>query len=98
MNRPCIKCGVLIPSGSRCSDCRPHQHYERGTKGRAATDWRWRKTSKRLRAASPYCEQCGSVGDLTVDHVQPISRGGAIYAINNLAVLCRLHNSAKGNR
>lgn len=98
MNRPCLKCGVVIAAGSRCSECRPRQQYQRGTKGRTATDWRWRKTSQRLRKASPFCEECASTTDLTVDHRVPISRGGAVYAIKNLAVLCRQCNARKGNR
>lgn len=99
MNRPCIKCGVLIPSGSRCAKCRPQQHYARGTKGRTATDWRWRKTSQRLRKQSPWCEECGTNQDLTVDHRIPLSHDESLtYEIANLRVLCRRHNAARGDR
>jgi 5-methylcytosine-specific restriction endonuclease McrA len=36
--------------------------------------------------------------DLTVDHVVPVSRGGAPYDRSNLGVLCGSGNSRKGNR
>lgn len=101
MNRPCIKCGVLIATGSRCDDCRlRHRTTPRGTKGRTATDRRWRNLSQKLRRASPFCELpgCTSV-DLTVDHIIPLSeRTYLAYDEANLRVICRRHNAAKGNR
>lgn len=98
--RPCIRCGDLIPSGSRCNACQPpkqHQHYERGTRGRTATDWRWRKISQHLRRASPFCEWCGTNDDLTTDHIIPVTENPAlVYAPQNLRVLCRPCNSRRG--
>ncbi|MBK6407914.1 MAG: HNH endonuclease [Holophagales bacterium] len=35
--------------------------------------------------------------DFTADHVRPFSRGGRTV-LSNAALLCRKHNSAKGNR
>jgi 5-methylcytosine-specific restriction endonuclease McrA len=48
-------------------------------------------------AAHPYCAGCGATSDLTVDHVVPIARGGTPTP-ENLQVLCRSCNSAKGAR
>ncbi|EHB58975.1 hypothetical protein MycrhDRAFT_1411 [Mycolicibacterium rhodesiae JS60] len=100
MNRPCIGCGCLIPSGSRCADCqRPlNNHYQRGRKGRTASDWRWRKLSEKLRRLSPFCEKCLATTDLTVDKIIPLSeRPDLAHEELNLRVLCRTCNSARGN-
>lgn len=43
------------------------------------------------------CVKCGTVEDLTLDHVHPWSLGGADTA-DNLRVLCRSCNSRKNNR
>ncbi|WP_125477453.1 HNH endonuclease [Mycolicibacterium pallens] len=101
VNRPCLGCGCLIPSGSRCTDCqRPlNNHYQRGRKGRTASDWRWRKLSAKLRRLSPFCEKCSATTDLTVDHViTPTERPDLIYEELNLRVWCRTCNSTRGDR
>lgn len=44
---------------------------------------------------------CGRAGRLEVHHKTPLARGGARYALHNLAVLCRrchLEETAEGNR
>lgn len=43
------------------------------------------------------CKHCGSTEDLAVDHIIPVSKGGA-DADENLQTLCRTCNSAKGDR
>jgi hypothetical protein len=43
------------------------------------------------------CVQCGTVEDLTIDHIHPKSLGGADTA-DNLQTLCRSCNSRKGAR
>jgi len=43
------------------------------------------------------CLDCGSVHDLTLDHIFPWSRGGR-DTVANLRVLCRPCNSSKGAR
>lgn len=46
------------------------------------------------------CVRCGTHEDLTVDHIVPISKGGADDPddISNLQTLCKSCNSSKGNR
>ena len=43
------------------------------------------------------CRYCGSVDDLTIDHVTPLARGGS-NDLANLVVACRSCNSSKGAR
>lgn len=42
-----------------------------------------------LEASSWRCRQCGRPGRLEVDHIQPLSEGGAPFDQDNLQVLCR---------
>lgn len=35
------------------------------------------------------CTRCGRVGRLECDHVVPVARGGAPFALSNLRTLCR---------
>lgn len=46
-------------------------------------------------AADFLCEECGTDGDLTIDHIVPWSRGGTNDP-ENLRCLCRSCNSRKG--
>lgn len=43
------------------------------------------------------CRRCSAVEDLTIDHVHPLSQGGATE-LWNLQVLCRPCNARKGVR
>jgi hypothetical protein len=40
---------------------------------------------------------CGLQEDLTIDHIVPLSKGGS-DDLSNLRLLCRKHNSKKGDR
>ncbi|GAC1339371.1 MAG: HNH endonuclease [Candidatus Dormibacteria bacterium] len=47
------------------------------------------------------CQYCGTVGpaaELTVDHVVPVSRGGASNTWENQVIACRRCNGRKANR
>lgn len=43
------------------------------------------------------CVRCGSISNLEIDHIRPIAHGGD-SSIENLQVLCRPCNRAKGSR
>lgn len=54
----------------------------------------WNNTASRV------CTECGcklTWEDFTIDHIQPHSKGGR-SSLENAALMCRKHNSAKGNR
>ncbi len=105
MNRPCLGCGVLVASGSRCTDCqRPlNNNYVRGKKGRTASDWQHRKQSTAQRKRVPFCElrtapNCTGKPEV-LDHILPISQYPEhVSAPENHRSACRPCNSARGNR
>ena len=43
------------------------------------------------------CRYCGSLHDLTVDHVTPVSKGG-LWEWSNLVTACNTCNAKKGSR
>lgn len=63
--------------------------------------WACQYTSKRsVREAiftrdGPNCKLCGTIVDLTLDHIIPVSKGGE-DCLENLQVLCQSCNSKKG--
>ena len=90
--RPCIDCGELTMMGNRCARHRAEMLAKyQGNKGPSPyANAAWRKLSAQLRRKRGWCEVCGTTKDLTVDHLDPISRGGVLLAPEHrLAVLCR---------
>lgn len=45
---------------------------------------KWRELRARVLAASDVCGECGQPGADAVDHIKPVSRGGAMYDPANL--------------
>lgn len=98
--RPCQErdCPDLTEPGER--RCGPHQraHDRRrdAAPHRAAyRDPVYRQTRAVLLQGGAPCAECGATGDLTVDHIVPVSAGGTNDPAN-LQVLCRPCNSRKG--
>jgi 5-methylcytosine-specific restriction endonuclease McrA len=102
VNRPCISCGAIIDSGSRCDDCTLPTKPQQRAKGHHRSTERWKRLSKRLRSLSPFCEQCGATERLEVDHVIPADEAMTLgidpYETENLRILCKSHNLQRGNR
>ena len=95
MKRPCLDCGTLMDGGTRCRSCRAVVERRRGTPAQRGYDARWYALSQGARQQQGWCSQCGATRDLTADHVVPLARGGA-NSWDNVVVLCRPCNSAKG--
>lgn len=88
MLRACIDCGAL----SDQSHCPEH----RG-KARNGSTYAWRKVRAAvLKRDHHRCFYCGEPAT-TVDHLQPISRGGTDNP-ENLVASCSGCNGAKGDR
>jgi 5-methylcytosine-specific restriction protein A len=99
--RPCLNCGALIPSGSRCQQCQAAWEAKRGTSTQRGYDSAWRRLSARVIAEEGRCRDCGTTGTpdnpLTADHIIAKVRGGTNER-SNLTCRCRRHNSSKGGR
>lgn len=98
--QPCLTCRKPTTNGARCAPC--STAYEtarvarRGTRAQRGYGQAWIKASKAAIKASPICAVCGTTEDLTGDHLLPKSKGGT--AEHGVRVLCRYHNSSRGNR
>jgi len=105
-HRICHRCAVMTPGDGPCSTCggsatprasdRPEWREVYGTR-------EWRRLRRRILDRDGYaCVNCGHQGDgdneLQVDHVVPLSRGGAPFAEENLATRCRRCNLARRSR
>lgn len=102
MKKPCIKCGT-ITDNNYCEPCKPPQrsgtHHNRPPHKNKRNTTRWKRLSKHIRNTQPWCTACGTETDLTVDHIQPISKAPhREYDLTNLQVLCRTCNSHKGTK
>ncbi|WP_277950710.1 HNH endonuclease [Mycobacterium paragordonae] len=96
MQRPCLGCGCLIASGSRCAGCQPSPKRTAHQRGYTS---RWRRLSEKQRKASPFCERCGSLERLECDHIIPINEAPALALEPlNTRVLCRRCNRARGGK
>lgn len=97
--RPCVDCGVVVRA-TRCKSCARLRERARPSRLDRGYDYKWRKLSKELRAIHPFCRQCKSIKDLTVDHIVPLVdlHPDLRYEISNLQVLCRKCNSSKGDK
>lgn len=102
--RPCLGCGVLVPTenknaGARCASCektRKQQGPGRKTPHTLSSaergyGYRWRKLSKEARRTHPFCMDCGTDQDLTADHLQWPAR-----TLADVEVVCRSCNSRRG--
>ena len=94
--RACLDCDRLTTNGNRCETCAPKAASRwanmRGPSPYA--DPAWRRLSMQKRKQIPYCEICGTRNSrenpLTADHIQPLSKGGAlIVPLHALRTLCR---------
>jgi 5-methylcytosine-specific restriction endonuclease McrA len=96
--KPCPGCGRVVRA-PRCNECKRVKERARPRRIDRGYDYAWNKLSKHLRTLQPFCSIAGCKSqDLTVDHIIPLSEAPWLrLEISNLRVLCRSHNSQKGN-
>lgn len=102
--RPCRHpgCGVLI-RGRGTSRCEAHRSEERKREdelrpsaARRGYDSEWRELRAQHLLEHPECVRCGEEDTRNeVDHIVPISQGGARLDPANLQTMCKTHHSVK---
>lgn len=103
----CAKCGDTYEKDhgqATCPSCRPRDRARtrratRGGRNELGYDYQWQKLSERARKLQPFCSECGSPDDLTVDHTPEAWRrkeAGKLIRLEDVEVLCRSHNSSAG--
>lgn len=69
MTQICLDCGARHHTGNpRCRPCYLAHQRARNQARQALYGGTWRTTSRRARAAQPWCSICGSRANLTLDH------------------------------
>lgn len=95
--KPCIECQINYSHNTRCDECQRRQDARRGSTASRGYGSAWQRMARAHLKRHRSCLQCGSVEDLTVDHIVPLSRGGKSTP-HNLQTLCRSCNAAKRDR
>lgn len=90
LQRPCLKCGQLIPSGSYCARCQPNYSPER-LRGRL---WQ-RKRRAVLREAGYVCQRCHERLAEEVHHLGPLT-DNRLHRL--LAVCKRCHRALEAEK
>lgn len=90
--RACPRCGHVITE-RRCLDCYPAWH---GSAWRTHNGGqRWDRIKAKRRKANPICQHCGIRLATVVDHITPLSAGGALHDYANTQSLCDPCHAAK---
>ena len=78
---------------------RPATQYSKGAVGDFYSSSAWIKLRNLKRRLNPLCENCEKLGLLTpfhtIDHIKPISEGGAPLDMDNLQTLCKQCHAIK---
>ncbi len=83
--RPCLSCGRVIQSGSRCRECEGRA-YAGSVLGPSSGGWRWSAIRAAVLAREPLCRACGAPA-VVVDHIVERVRGGS-DDLSNLMPMC----------
>lgn len=77
---------------------RPAKNVRQRLRNTILSDKKYLIREKELRKLySQPCFSCGSTSNQSIDHIMPISKGGA-HSIGNLMTLCRKCNSSKHDK
>lgn len=78
--------------------CPRHTRSRRSPSSRVTGTHRWKVLKRDLLRHRPRCHYCGTARATTLDHVVPVSRGGAKFDEANLVPVCKPCNDRKGGR
>lgn len=95
--KACADCGDLT-TRARCTSCRPPDHEGKSSTQRGY-DSAWQRLSRRARRAQPFCTDCGTTKDLSVDHTPQAwerHEAGLEIRLEDVAVVCVTHNNRRG--
>lgn len=96
--KPCIDCGELSDK-ARCEIHRP-KAFPKESAHKRGYDYAWFQLSRRARKLQPFCSIPGCKDkDLTGDHSPEAwerKANGLPIRLQDIDVLCRTHNAAKG--
>jgi len=96
VTKPCLTCGEPTDA-SRCPDHR--LRHDRPSREELGYDYRWRKLAARAKRIQPWCSDCYTTDDLTVDHSERAWRrkaAGKPIRLRDVDVVCRLCNLRRG--
>lgn len=92
--RPCVRCGTVIPAGSRCAACDRDRKRITPGRGSGATQRAFRRDA--LAKTGGKCYLCGSDVDVDAHHVIGLEEGGSNDGTSNGLPLCkRCHAAAE---
>ena len=104
-NRACLTCGMILSrlKQGRCEECAKEKQATKPNPYRNSREWR--NLSARKRKDQPWCSRCATQGDasnpLTLDHIVPLSMGGALIPEDEeegVQVLCKRCQGIVGAR
>lgn len=88
----CADCRQPTRYGPRCQPCTRARARLRPTPAQRGYGPEWQRLSRAVREEQPWCGKCGTMRDLSVDHVIP----GSLDA--GVRVLCRRCHARFGAR
>src|SRR5262245_6707807 len=86
-------CVKVVSGENYCPACKAKKHREfQDTRAAQPYDSRWRRVAKAFRQRNPLCAMCAEKGIVRegnlVDHIVPVSAGGAMWDESNWQTLC----------
>ena len=97
--RHCPRPGHKAYLGRRCPECERVRNQARGNSNSRGYDSEWKRFRVVFLRKNPVCcvDSCSEPAT-DVDHVRPLSEGGAKLDENNLRAMCHPHHSQRTGR
>lgn len=101
MAKPATPCASCHRINCTCGQSSRHTRYDqqRGHASARGYDYQWQRVRAAVFANEPLCRGCAAIDALTiateVDHIIPLSVGGARLDVRNLQPLCHSCHTLK---